>query len=130
MFELVTHAFCGMTIPHGEYEDEEVARRKTAELLVLRLNQGFNVRTLVKDQRWEVTDPDNAIAASDKSGIIALSEKAPEGPQCKECDSFIEYTGRNTPYCPSCDVCPSCGCPQADGFSHNIGCPETSEETE
>lgn len=42
---------------------------------------------------------------------------------CRECGEHLECTGRYTTYCPSCDVCPDCGCPDADGFSHNAGCP-------
>jgi len=43
---------------------------------------------------------------------------------CIQCGAHLECTGRYTVYCPSCDVCPSCGCPNADGFQHHLGCQE------
>ena len=50
-------------------------------------------------------------------------------PRCFECDELMEQTGRNTLYCPSCDVCPECNCPHADGFAHYEGC-EAIEDDE
>ncbi len=47
---------------------------------------------------------------------------------CFECGEDMEETGRNTLYCPSCDVCPECRCPNADGFQHHAGC-DMAEET-
>lgn len=47
---------------------------------------------------------------------------------CTECDTHLESTGRYTVYCPICDVCPECGCPDADGFSHNQGCTALDQE--
>lgn len=44
---------------------------------------------------------------------------------CRECDTICEQTGRNTWYCPDCDTCSVCGCPNADGFSHYAGCPSS-----
>ena len=49
--------------------------------------------------------------------------------QCRECGEDLMSTGRYTVYCPSCDVCPDCGCPNADGFAHYAGCPAI-EQTE
>jgi hypothetical protein len=49
---------------------------------------------------------------------------------CSECDEHLLSTGRYTTYCPSCDTCPSCGCPNTDGFQHYEGCQESmSNET-
>lgn len=48
---------------------------------------------------------------------------------CFECGEEMEETGRNTLYCPSCDVCSDCGCPDADGFQHYAGC-ETARAIE
>lgn len=42
--------------------------------------------------------------------------------RCRECGEHLLNTGRYTVYCPSCDGCPECGCPAADGFSHYAGC--------
>jgi hypothetical protein len=44
---------------------------------------------------------------------------------CRECDSHLESTGRYTTYCPSCDTCPECHCPNVDGFAHYAGCKES-----
>jgi hypothetical protein len=41
---------------------------------------------------------------------------------CMECEEHLLSTGRYTVYCPSCDCCPDCGCPAADGFAHYAGC--------
>lgn len=41
---------------------------------------------------------------------------------CHECSEHLHSTGRYTTYCPSCDVCPECFCPNADGFAHYRGC--------
>jgi hypothetical protein len=49
---------------------------------------------------------------------------------CRECGDHILSTGRYTAYCPSCSVCPTCGCPDADGFQHFEGCTETEGEIE
>ncbi len=43
--------------------------------------------------------------------------------ECGECGEHLLATGRYTVYCPSCNTCPECGCPEADGFSHYAGCP-------
>jgi hypothetical protein len=43
---------------------------------------------------------------------------------CTECGDHRLLTGRYTPYCPSCETCDECGCPAADGFAHNAGCPK------
>ena len=40
---------------------------------------------------------------------------------CSECDEHLEQDGRYTTYCPCCNVCPDCGCPDT-GFSHYAGC--------
>ena len=42
--------------------------------------------------------------------------------RCRECGTHLEATGRYTVFCPSCDVCAECGCPQVDGFAHYAGC--------
>ena len=47
--------------------------------------------------------------------------------ECHECGEHLSSTGRYTVYCPSCDVCPECGCPNADGFAHYQGCAETED---
>lgn len=47
---------------------------------------------------------------------------------CPECGANTETTGRDTRYCPDCDTCPTCGCPQVDGFSHYAGCAEAEAE--
>lgn len=47
---------------------------------------------------------------------------------CFECKAAMEQTGRNTWYCPDCDTCPDCGCPNADGFAHYAGCPTGDDE--
>jgi len=41
---------------------------------------------------------------------------------CFECGEHLLSTGRYTTYCPDCDTCPDCGCPNVDGFSHYEGC--------
>jgi hypothetical protein len=50
--------------------------------------------------------------------------------QCRECDSHLLRSGRETTYCPTCDVCPECGEPQADGNYHAPGCPVLAETEE
>ncbi len=47
---------------------------------------------------------------------------------CSECDEHLESTGRDTVYCPSCDVCPMCLCPQVDNFDHYAGCAVITED--
>lgn len=48
--------------------------------------------------------------------------------ECRECGEHLLSTGRYTTYCPACDTCASCGCPDTDGFSHYEGCPESENE--
>ncbi len=47
---------------------------------------------------------------------------------CRECGEHLLSTGRYTTYCPSCDVCCDCGCPNVDGFSHYAECNGNKEE--
>lgn len=47
---------------------------------------------------------------------------------CRECGEHLESTGRYTVYCPSCNTCPECGCPEADGFAHYAGCAEAESD--
>ena len=49
-------------------------------------------------------------------------------PTCRECKMTCEQSGRLTWYCPSCDVCPECHCPNVDGFAHYDGCKVEEEE--
>lgn len=49
---------------------------------------------------------------------------------CRECDTHLMSTGRYTVYCPSCSCCFACGCPDADGFQHYLGCTEARSEEE
>ena len=49
---------------------------------------------------------------------------------CGECGEHMLSTGRYTTFCPSCNVCPDCQCPQADGFAHNQGCESAPAEEE
>lgn len=48
--------------------------------------------------------------------------------ECRECGEHLMGTGRYTVYCPSCSVCPECGCPRVDGFEHYAGCIEAQGE--
>lgn len=47
---------------------------------------------------------------------------------CKECGEHLLSTGRYTTYCPSCDCCSTCGCPNADGFAHYADCTDKGDE--
>ena len=47
---------------------------------------------------------------------------------CRECGAHLQQTGRYTTFCPSCDVCAECGCPNADGFAHWAGCKAAAYE--
>ena len=49
---------------------------------------------------------------------------------CRECDEHLMNTGRYTVYCPFCNTCPECGCPNVDGFEHYQGCPVITFEEE
>jgi hypothetical protein len=49
--------------------------------------------------------------------------------KCRECgEHMIEQTGRGTLYCIDCDTCPTCGCADADGFRHFVGCAKGNKE--
>lgn len=50
--------------------------------------------------------------------------------KCGECDEHLQLTGRNTSFCPSCNVCSVCDCPQVDGFSHYAGCSESEDDSD
>lgn len=43
--------------------------------------------------------------------------------ECRECGEHLICDGRYTTYCPSCDVCPDCGC---EIGSHYAGCAEVA----
>lgn len=48
--------------------------------------------------------------------------------ECCECGAHLESTGRYTVYCPSCDCCPECLCPNVDGFAHYAGCKAADDD--
>lgn len=50
--------------------------------------------------------------------------------KCFECDAHLLCTGSYTVYCPDCQCCSECECPQVDGFSHYVECQLTMTEEE
>ena len=51
------------------------------------------------------------------------SDEALAKMKCSNCgEHTIKQTGRATLYCDDCNTCPTCGCPDVDGFMHYAGC--------
>ena len=93
MFHLVTHSYCGMSLPHVSTEDRAWARSQTAALLRKRRQAGFRVilGSRTADYRsYEVLEPEDCHLVPDECGIIALRRELFE---CGECGS--EYEDRD-----------------------------------
>lgn len=69
------HAYCGMTVPHGEYDTLPSARVKIAAILRRRRRQGFPIAVLTRGREWEVQEPDGALMVPDQCGILTLAVK-------------------------------------------------------
>ena len=90
MFHLITHSYCGMSLPHLSTEDRAWARSQTAALLRKRRRQGLRVilGSRTEDYRsYEVLEPEDCHLVPDECGIIALRRELFE---CGECGSKYE----------------------------------------
>lgn len=70
-FIVETRSFCGMTLPHGEFDTVHAARHRVAQRLRFLRDEGFLVTTL-DDDTWEVLEPDHALGISDYCGLIVI----------------------------------------------------------
>jgi hypothetical protein len=73
-FSLTHAAYCGMSIPHGEFETRDEARTAAARIIRRRRRQGFPVTTLDRGERWEIEEPDDCFMVPDQCGVLSLSE--------------------------------------------------------
>jgi hypothetical protein len=51
----------------------------------------------------------------------------PDPTTCQGCSSPLEQTRSGKPYCPLCNACPDCGCPDVEGDQHFDGCPSAKD---
>ena len=103
MFHLVTHSYCGMSLPHLTTEDRAWARAQTAALLRKRRRAGFRVvlGSRTEDYRsYEVLEPAVCYLVPDECGIIALRR---ELFACGECGS--EYDQQEAARQCCCEFC-------------------------
>ena len=110
-------AYCGIS-----FNIEECDARAEALAVVTKQNERAKSRKqeVVQLDRdtWEHCEPEDAVLVPDNAGWLSIVEV--RGLCCGDCDTKLEQDGRNTWYCPSCDMCPECSC--FDG--HNAGCSE------
>jgi hypothetical protein len=71
-YRLVHHAYCGMDVPYGEFEDRAEARSEAAKLVQLRRREGYPVTTLERGRQWEIQEPENCMMVPDECGVLAL----------------------------------------------------------
>ena len=103
MFHLVTHSYCGMSLPHLTTEDRAWARAQTAALIRKRRRDGFRVilgsRTATY-RSYEVLEPEECHLVPDECCIIALRR---ELFACGECGS--EYDQQEAARQCCCEFC-------------------------
>ena len=71
MYQVETRAFCGMTLPHGEYEDLAAAKQRVEQRVDYLAKLGCEVLQL-DDSRWEVLEPEYASMVPDYCGVLAI----------------------------------------------------------
>jgi hypothetical protein len=73
-FSLSHAAYCGMRVPHGEFETRDDARAAVARIIRRRRRQGFPVTTLKPGEQWEIQEPEDCFMVPDQCGVLALTE--------------------------------------------------------
>jgi hypothetical protein len=84
-WRLIHHAYCGMSIPHGEFHhaDRDDARAAAARLLRRRRRQGYPVSILEAGKSWEIGEPDDCMMVPDESGVLQLhTPSVPDNDDC------------------------------------------------
>ncbi len=73
-WRLIHAAYCGMSIPQGEFEDRADARSAAAQLIRLRRREGYPVSMLNRGWRWEIEEPENCMLVPDECGVLMLCQ--------------------------------------------------------
>lgn len=71
MYELVTHAWCGMSISHGFFDTFEECVARVDRRAVWIREQGGSIERL-DDLTWEVHENENAAMVPDWAGLIEI----------------------------------------------------------
>lgn len=72
---LTLHGFSGMSDPivtKDERQEIETVRRLVSRILRRRRAAGFQVSTLARGLRWEITEPEDSATVHDDAGILRL----------------------------------------------------------
>jgi len=73
MFNVTTYAYCGMTLPHGEYESIEDARSRAAQRIRYLRSEDFPV-VKIGPLEWEVEEPEDCMMVPDCCGTLCIEE--------------------------------------------------------
>lgn len=73
MYKVVTHAWCGMTIPHDEFEDLDDAQDRLNQRCEWLRKQGCDL-TFHSPHEIEVHEPEDCMMVPDFCGMLILSE--------------------------------------------------------
>lgn len=82
---LVHYAYCGMSVPRGEFPDEATARHEAADLIRKARAKGRKVTTLQQGAQWEFLEPEDAQLVPDWCGTLHLQRYTVE---CRECGTL------------------------------------------
>lgn len=74
-YDVVTHAYCGMAISHGTFDDIEEARERIKRRIsYLEKEQGCEVVELDEDE-YEVLEPEGCQMVPDFCGILLIERR-------------------------------------------------------
>ena len=71
-----TQAYCGMTLPHGEYDSEADARERVQRRIAFAEKFGAEVIQL-DPQTWEICEPDDCMLVPDWCGVLHMRADPP-----------------------------------------------------
>lgn len=98
-YHVQTNAFCGMMIPHGEYETYGEAQTRLKERCDYVKTLGCNL-DYISPNEVEVGEPDNCGFIPDYCGILRI-KKVETDQECNGCCNRIPLS-RHHRYCEDC----------------------------
>lgn len=87
MFKVYTAAYCGMRLPHGDYDTLREARDRVAKRLsYLHYKMDCPIARL-EPNVWEICEPENCMMVPDFCGILRIAEIPTEESDYDEADA-------------------------------------------
>lgn len=72
-YEVTTFAYCGMTIPHGVYDEYDEALARVTRRIEMLKEKGCDVHQ-ISPHSWEVGEPENCNMVPDFCGTLSIQE--------------------------------------------------------